>query len=1052
MKRIRMTLLALAIMVPGVVPRPLGAQTNVAVNASSALQTIPSETYGNNMAPWVGTNNGSDAAYVTAMQVSGSRNIRWPGGSWADILNWNNITCQASYDISTPQFISFLQKFGGVMHPIVNFSGNWCGVQNSHAQAVSLAAAWVTWNLTNTGSARAKYWDVGNEDYGSWEQGHTDGTTYGQQFVDFYKAMKAADPSILVGAVGSPGAGDYSNWTPNVLTACKNGGIVPDYLIIHNYPGPSGTGSSVDAASLNNIGMVASQTTSLNAIVSQYMGASYVGQIKYYMDEYNINNGLSILMNQYINAMFCSQWMLETAKNGWIGANLWATKNGGSPDFGFINTSTDVPFPNFYVFPMLTGKFGKNMVACTSSNGSIRSYAATDASGNLTLFMVNNNPATSMPANVTVSGFNPASSGQAWVMLPSGTSSTGAPQEAPGLQINGNPNPSPANIASIGGQVQATGSTFSVNLQPNEMILLVIPPGNGSNPTPTPTNSPLSTVSPTPCPPTSITPYVQVNGATWNQAAGVTVASLPATVNLGPQPVTGGSWSWTGPNGFNSTAREIDNIPLGVGANSFTATYTNTCGSKSTQAFTVTVQSTLTPTFTATPTPTFMATATRTNTPVPPTSTLTATATVTSTRTDTPVPPTATFTATATRTATASPTNTLPPPTFTSTNTPVPPTFTATGSPSPAPSTPTPTSTSAPPTATWTATASPTPTPAPATATFTSTPTRTFTGTATRTATATRTPTWTSTPVPPTATFTRTPVPPTATFTPTVPLAGNLKVQLLSGVTSDGTNSPHPQVQVVNTGTGPLALNNVQVKYWFNCDCTNQTIQAWVDWAGLTANGSTVTPNVQLTVAATGLGGQTNAMVFAFTGGMVLQPGQTLQVQARFNKSDWSGMTQGNDWSFAANTAYIDAPHVTGYVNGALAWGQEPSGTAAALTAASVTSFPNPSTGNGTNLSVQLSGNGTVAASEIRAQDAGTGAGLDPSAQVTLKVYTLGGRLIWSDALPASSFGSSGSHTLYWDERDSAGAPLSNGLYNVEVSVRSQGQDSRATSKVLILR
>ena len=33
--------------------------------------------------------------------------------------------------------------------------------------------------------------------------------------------------------------------------------------------------------------------------------------------------------------MFCSQWMMESAKNGWIGCNLWATKNGGSPDFGF---------------------------------------------------------------------------------------------------------------------------------------------------------------------------------------------------------------------------------------------------------------------------------------------------------------------------------------------------------------------------------------------------------------------------------------------------------------------------------------------------------------------------------------------------------------------------------------------------------------------------------------------------------------------------------------------------------------------------------------------
>jgi hypothetical protein len=129
-----------------------------------------------------------------------------------------------------------------------------------------------------------------------------------------------------------------------------------------------------------------------------------------------------------------------------------------------------------------------------------------------------------------------------------------------------------------------------------------------------------------------------------------------------------------------------------------------------------------------------------------------------------------------------------------------------------------------------------------------------------------------------------------------------------------------------------------------------------------------------------------------------------------------------------------------------------PTVTGAALTAASVTAFPNPSTGNGTHLSVQLSGNGTVAASGIRAQDAGTGVGMDPSARVTLKVYTLGGRLIWSTTLPGSSFGSTGDHSVYWDERDLAGAQLSNGLYNVEVEVRSQGHSSRALSRVVILR
>ena len=419
------------------------------------------------------------------------------------------------------------------------------------------------------------------------------------------------------------------------------------------------------------------------------------------------------------------------------------------------------------------------------------------------------------------------------------------------------------------------------------------------------------------------------------------------------------------------------------------------------------------------------ATWTGTNSPVPPTDTVTNTPVPpTATDTFTAVPPTSTFTTvppTFTSTNTAVPptsTFTSVPPTVTSTNTPVPPTFTPTNT--PVPPTVTSTNTAVPPTATSTRTNTPVP------------PSATPTASPSKTPTASLTPTW------------------TATFT--VVANGSLKVQLLSGVTSATTNSPHPQIQVVNNGTGPLALNNVQVKYWFNCDCTGQTIQAWVDWAGLMPAGSTATGNVSLSVQATSLGGQTNAVVLSFTGGKVLQPGQAIQVQARFNKSDWSNMSQGNDWSFAANTAFLDAPHVTGYLNGSLAWGQEPTGTAAALTAASVTAFPNPSTGNGTNLSVQLSGNGTVSASGVRAQDAGSAVGVDPTASVTLKVYTLGGRLIWSQTLPGSGFGSAGTHNVYWNERDLSGAALSNGVYNVEVEVASQGQSSRTVSRVVILR
>jgi hypothetical protein len=87
---------------------------------------------------------------------------------------------------------------------------------------------------------------------------------------------------------------------------------------------------------------------------------------------------------------------------------------------------------------------------------------------------------------------------------------------------------------------------------------------------------------------TQIVPYIQVNGGNWQQTASVTV-SYGCSVNLGPQPVSGGSWSWTGPNGFTSTSRQINNIPLSGGTNVFTATYTNSSGVKSTQAFTITV-------------------------------------------------------------------------------------------------------------------------------------------------------------------------------------------------------------------------------------------------------------------------------------------------------------------------------------------------------------------------------------------------------------------------------------------------------------------------------
>lgn len=91
------------------------------------------------------------------------------------------------------------------------------------------------------------------------------------------------------------------------------------------------------------------------------------------------------------------------------------------------------------------------------------------------------------------------------------------------------------------------------------------------------------------CTPSTITPYVQVNGGSWNETAS---ASLTAggSVKFGPQPVQSAGWSWSGPNGFSASTREvtISNIQANQAGN-YVATYTNSGGCQSTQAINVTV-------------------------------------------------------------------------------------------------------------------------------------------------------------------------------------------------------------------------------------------------------------------------------------------------------------------------------------------------------------------------------------------------------------------------------------------------------------------------------
>ncbi|WP_457447369.1 glycoside hydrolase family 5 protein [Roseateles sp. P5_E4] len=86
------------------------------------------------------------------------------------------------------------------------------------------------------------------------------------------------------------------------------------------------------------------------------------------------------------------------------------------------------------------------------------------------------------------------------------------------------------------------------------------------------------------CAPTAVTPWVNVNGS-WTQTASGTVSPGSSAI-LGPQPISGGMWSWSG-CGTAGGSREQTITP--TASCTATATYTNSCGAKSNQAFVITV-------------------------------------------------------------------------------------------------------------------------------------------------------------------------------------------------------------------------------------------------------------------------------------------------------------------------------------------------------------------------------------------------------------------------------------------------------------------------------
>ncbi|MBW5449426.1 cellulose 1,4-beta-cellobiosidase [Cohnella sp. CFH 77786] len=160
-----------------------------------------------------------------------------------------------------------------------------------------------------------------------------------------------------------------------------------------------------------------------------------------------------------------------------------------------------------------------------------------------------------------------------------------------------------------------------------------------------------------------------------------------------------------------------------------------------------------------------------------------------------------------------------------------------------------------------------------------------------------------------------------ASATPQAPSAG-LVAQYKLNNNNASDNMIYATFNIKNTGTTPVNLSNVKLRYYFTKD-GSAALNFWCDWAQV---GTSAVSGAFATVSPAKTGADTYLEIsFASAAGSIAAGGQTGEIQIRMAKSDWSNFNEANDYSFdGTKSAFADWSKVTVYNNGTLVWGTEP--------------------------------------------------------------------------------------------------------------------------------
>lgn len=498
---------------------PSSAGITVTVDASTILTKISPMLYGNNANSWMGDfSNTTLLQYIKDLRP---KVIRFPGGSISDVYFWNQpanskpadapaelvnsdgVKSPAGYwsgmnndswTCSVDKYYQMLQETGNEGMITINYGYARYGISdNPVATAAHLAADWVRYD-----NGRTKYWEIGNENHGTWEAGYridvaqnkdgqpqiVTGSLYGSHFKVFVDSMKKAanevGATIYIGALlisQTPQAWQTDtekNWNQGVLSVAGN---TPDYLITHDYFTAYKTNATPAEVLASAINIPPTVMNYLNE--SQQNAGTPSKPIA--LTEWNIFSEGSQQMVSHVAGMHATLVLNELMKNKfgfasrWDLANSWENGNdhgmfsqGGEPGVPLWN-----PRPAFYYYYFLQKMLGDRCINANVSGGAdINAYASTFSSGQIGVTLVNQS-SSAQTIKLAYKNFN-AGNKFYWYILTGGTEAAFSRKVYVNGQGTSLPAGGPSNYASVKAYSANATSGVCITLPPMSVVYAVV--------------------------------------------------------------------------------------------------------------------------------------------------------------------------------------------------------------------------------------------------------------------------------------------------------------------------------------------------------------------------------------------------------------------------------------------------------------------------------------------------------------------------------------------------------------------------------------------------